>query len=162
VLITWAGPLCEHYADEYERSEDEGPRVPPIAVERVPEPEPPAPIPLGLPIPVMYQGEVEPEVFPVVPFNDHDTIERLVRGMTSSEEEYVAFDVALRMRAESMVRHDHFRALHKHLTGALMRDGELTASDVRHELQRAGLAYSLSATTTEPEADDNDDETQAA
>src|SRR4051794_20083562 len=71
-LITWAGPLCEHYADDSQHG-DADERT--VQMHKEPgrrhEPEPPTPIPLGLPTPVIYQGEVEPEVFPVVPFNDY-------------------------------------------------------------------------------------------
>src|SRR3954452_2911464 len=48
-LITWAGPLCEHYADDYQHGDDDRTvQMHEAATGRRREPESPPPIPLGL------------------------------------------------------------------------------------------------------------------
>jgi hypothetical protein len=93
------------------------------------------------PIPVAWQAADQPPDWPERPQSDEDQVHRLTAGVAHSEAERMALEVALRYRAQAMVQSAHFKALHKALTEALMRHGELYAADVRLELQRAELRY---------------------
>jgi hypothetical protein len=73
--------------------------------------------------------------------NDQEIVERSIRSITSSEEEYDALRLAVELRALAMVRHPHFRALHRHVMEALLRDGELALGTLRCEIQRGEFRY---------------------
>jgi hypothetical protein len=66
------------------------------------------------------------------------------------EAERAPLELTLRYRAQAIVQSPHFKALHKALTDALMRDGNLYGSDVELTLKRAELRYLTNAI---PEAD---------
>jgi hypothetical protein len=144
VLVVLAGELSETLDHD-----DETPL--PLTPQRVDD-DPPQrdPGPPRLPVPVVWQeADAEPE-WPERPQSDADQVHRLTAGIASSEEERAALEHALRLRAEAMVNTGHFKALHAHLTDALEARGELHASEVRRELQRAEVRF---LTNTIPEAD---------
>jgi hypothetical protein len=146
-LIVLAGPLSERI----DHDADEPPL--PLTPQRVPDDDPDTIEDLGPvlpPLPVVWQAaDKEPE-WPELPQSDADQVYRLTAGIASSEEERAALEHTLTLRAWAMCNGAHYKALHAHLTDALLRRGELHATDIRHELQRAELRF---LTKTIPEAD---------
>jgi hypothetical protein len=146
ILIVLAGALCENLTEQEQPTVTSGPR-------RVPDPPPLHPAPFA---PVQWQTADEPPVWPEVPESDSEQARRMLLSITATDEEYDAMSAALTLRCEALIRHPHFAALHTHLTAALLRDGELHATQVRAELQRAELRH---LTTT---LEEDNDGTQAA
>jgi hypothetical protein len=72
---------------------------------------------------------------------DHYYLRKLAQSATYSEAEAEAFEAWILRRAEAMIDHPHFRALHAHITEALERDTELDEDDFRVEIQRADMRY---------------------
>jgi len=68
-------------------------------------------------------------------------VEQILATVTDSEEEHEALSTALRLRCEGMVKHPHFRAIHEHMTVALLREGVMRAPVIRNELERAQFRY---------------------
>lgn len=151
VLIVMAGALCEDLAEEYA-----APPVPvPSGPRRVADPAPLR----AVSTPVMWQDADEPPTWPGQPLSDADQVAQLVSVITTTDVELEVLTRALRLRCESMVRHPHFAALHRHLWEALLRDGEMYGPQVRCELERADLRYTTTTMTT---TEDDDDSPQAA
>jgi hypothetical protein len=122
----------------------------PLTPQRVPDDdEPPEPYPDEPPIPLRWQSIDDPSD-PERWQSDSDQVYRLTAGIASSEAERAPLELTLRYRAEEIVQSPHFKALHKALTEALMRDGDLYGSDVECTLKRAELGYLTNAI---PEAD---------
>jgi hypothetical protein len=95
------------------------------------------------PLGVTSQAAVRPPEWPDRPQTDADQVEQYTASICSSEEERDALAHALTLRAWAMVNSGHFKALHRRLAARLLAYGELYATDVRVELQRAELNYQL-------------------
>jgi hypothetical protein len=140
-LVILAGPLCE------DLDHDDEPVM--------------STTPQRVPLPVAYQTDfdTEPE-WPELLGSDLDQLQRLTAGISSSEREREALEEMLRYRTLAMANTPHFKALHRRLTDVLEQRGELYASDVKHELERAEVRFMAAATTTTLE--DNTDGPEAA
>ena len=147
ILIAMAGALGDGLIDAPD--EPSLSRTP----QRVPEREP-LHVPEQRPVMFKQTDDGEPPVWPEVPETDADQVERLLRTITSSEQEHEAFRVAYGLRADAVVQSPHFRSLHAHLVAALLRDGELRADELKVELQRADLRFAMQ---TIPGDDDEQD-----
>ena len=137
ILVALAGALGEALIDAPD--EPALSRTP----QRVPEREP---LHVPEPRPVMFQqtDDGEPPEWPEAPESDADQVNRLLRTICESEQEAEAFRVAYGLRADSIARSAHFRALHSHLTAALVRDGgELGAATLKCERERADLRFAM-------------------
>jgi hypothetical protein len=129
ITVAYAGEEAERLAGDLPELSPEGAA---LAEAQAAIEDAPAPIP----------GDMPGEPWHAVPMSDAELAERLLAAITSSEHERAGLRVALRCRAQALVRSEQFQRALAHLTVVLEQSGSLAGEPLRVELERAELRAS--------------------